>query len=86
MFVDGIELWCSIGKNFIVFFFFGIYFDNVKSFFIQVQFDLSISEVIVGEWESNFKKVFDVEKVKFEYVELFGRLLSEWIMSFVFLD
>lgn len=64
--------------------FFGIYFDNVKEFLVQVQYDLSISEIILCQWEFNFNNLFNMEKVKFEYVELFGRLLSEWIVSFVF--
>lgn len=86
MLVDGIESWRSTGKNSTASSFSGTYLDNVKSFLIQAQLDPSISEAIVGEWESNLKKALDAEKVKFEYAELFGRLLSEWITSSASLD
>lgn len=76
--VDGLESWC---RNSTASSFSGTYLQNVKSFLIQAKLDPTIGGAIVNEWETNLKKAFHTEKLKFEYAELFGKLLSEWIAS-----
>lgn len=76
--VDGLESWC---QNSIASSFSGPYLDNVKSFLIQAKLDPTIGETIVNEWDTNLMKALHTEKLKFEYAELFGKLLNEWIGS-----
>lgn len=57
------------------------YLRNVERFLFQAQQDPSINESCLSEWEDNLTQSLETEKVKFEYAELFGRLLTEWIAS-----
>lgn len=57
------------------------YLDNVEKFLQQAQHDPSIGISSLSEWESKLTQSFETEKVKFEYAELFGRLLTEWVGS-----
>lgn len=80
--VDGINSWRSVGvastnssrdtRD---------YLFNVKKFLVQAERDASIGEASLREWEADFTTHLDTEKAKYEYAELFGRLLSEWIAS-----
>uniref|UniRef100_A0A7I4DFT0 Reverse transcriptase domain-containing protein n=2 Tax=Physcomitrium patens TaxID=3218 RepID=A0A7I4DFT0_PHYPA len=79
MLLDGINSWQSTDKTSSSSS--GTYLDNVKEFLVQAQHDPSISETILRQWELNLNNLLNTEKVKFEYAELFGRLLSEWIAS-----
>lgn len=55
------------------------YLDNVERFLQQAQHDPSIGSSSLNEWESKLTQSLETEKVKFEYAELFGRLLTEWV-------
>lgn len=57
------------------------YLENIEKFLQQARHDPSIGISSLSEWESKLTKIFETEKVKFEYAELFGRLLTEWIGS-----
>lgn len=54
---------------------------NVEKFLKQAQHDPSIEDTIISEWETKLTQSLEKEKVKFEYAELFGRLLTEWVGS-----
>lgn len=54
---------------------------NVKKFLVQAEHDASIGEATLRGWEADFTTYLDQEKVKNEYAELFGRLLTQWIGS-----
>ena len=80
--LDGLNAWRSVGFN-------STdsssgtrdYLLNVEKFLVQAERDPSIGEASLREWEADFITYFDTEKAKYEYAELFGRLLSEWIAS-----
>lgn len=57
------------------------YLENVERFLQQAHHDPSIGSSIISEWESKLTRSLETEKVKFEYAELFGRLLTEWVGS-----
>lgn len=57
------------------------YLGNVEKFLQQAQHDPSIGGSIISEWETKLTQSLEKEKVKFEYAELFGRLLTEWVGS-----
>lgn len=57
------------------------YLKNVERFLQQSHHDPSIGSISLNEWEIKLSKSLDTEKVKFEYAELFGRLLTEWVGS-----
>ncbi|KAL0639887.1 hypothetical protein Q9L58_000978 [Maublancomyces gigas] len=54
---------------------------NIEKFLKQAQHDPSIGGSIISEWETKLTQSLEKEKVKFEYAELFGRLLTEWVGS-----
>lgn len=53
------------------------YLQNVEKFLVQAKGDPNFDEGILHESETNSRKYLDSEKVKNEYAELFGKLLSE---------
>lgn len=57
------------------------YLDNVEKFLQQAEHDPSIGGTSLSEWENKLTQSLETEKVKFEYAELFGRLLTEWVGS-----
>ncbi|KAG0605524.1 hypothetical protein M758_9G065900 [Ceratodon purpureus] len=78
--LDGVNSWLgsadsssSLGK--------ADYLQTVRKFLVQAEHDPCIGEATLREWETDFTKALDTEKAKYEYAELFGRLLSEWIAS-----
>lgn len=57
------------------------YLGNVKAFLQQAEHDPSIGGSSLGEWERKLIQSLETEAVKFEYAELFGRLLTEWVST-----
>lgn len=55
------------------------YLDNVEKFLQQARHDPGIGSSSLKEWEDRLTQSLETEKVKFEYAELFGRLLTEWV-------
>jgi hypothetical protein len=80
--LDGINAWRSAGaasddaspdaRDFLL---------NVKKFLVQAERDPDVGEASLRDWEADFTTFLDTEKSKYEYAELFGRLLREWIAS-----
>lgn len=83
--VEGIKSWHSTDttakESTTTSTFHSAYLNNVEKFLQQAHHDPSIGGSIISEWETKLTQHLEKEKVKFEYAELFGRLLTEWVGS-----
>lgn len=79
--VDGIKSWRGTNTESASATSHSAYLSNVDKFLQQAQHDPSIGGSSLSEWESKLTQTLEKEKVKFEYAELFGRLLTEWVVS-----
>lgn len=57
------------------------YLTNIEYFLQQAENDPGIGSSSLSEWERKLTKSLETESVKFEYAELFGKLLTEWVGS-----
>lgn len=57
------------------------YLTNIEYFLQQAENDPGIGSSSLSEWERKLTKILETEAVKFEYAELFGKLLTEWVGS-----
>lgn len=54
---------------------------NIDRFLDQAQYDPSLSSSIVGEWQNCLKQHLHVQTLRYEYADLFGKLVTEWLAS-----
>jgi len=52
---------------------------NIKLFLDQVRQDTDVGKSLLDGWEEKLTDIFRKETIKFEYAELFGKLLIQWV-------
>ncbi len=54
---------------------------NVDRFLEQARFDPSVSTTVLEDWEKTFLQYLSIQSVKFQYADLYGKLVTEWLSS-----
>lgn len=54
---------------------------NIDRFIEQAQFDPSISEKVFENWQDSLLQYLSVQSSKFQYADLYGKLVTEWLSS-----
>lgn len=54
---------------------------NVDRFLDQARFDPSVSSDVLRDWEEKFVRYVSIQASKYEYAELYGKLVTEWLSS-----
>lgn len=54
---------------------------NVDRFLDQARFDPSMSTDILQDWENKLLRYVSVQDTKFQYADLYGKLVTEWLSS-----
>ncbi|PWW76965.1 hypothetical protein C7212DRAFT_278870 [Tuber magnatum] len=52
---------------------------NISLFLNQARQDPSVGKSLLDRWEKKLTDIFRKETIKFEYAELFGKLLMQWV-------
>jgi len=52
---------------------------NISLFLDQVRQDTDVGKSLLDGWEEKLTDIFRKETIKFEYAELFGKLLIQWV-------
>ncbi|EOD45036.1 putative reverse transcriptase protein [Neofusicoccum parvum UCRNP2] len=52
---------------------------NIEMFLDQARHDPSVSASLLGEWRAWLEQNLDMHTDKYDYADLFGRLVTEWI-------
>ncbi|KAG0130031.1 hypothetical protein HOY82DRAFT_505079, partial [Tuber indicum] len=52
---------------------------NIRLFLKQARQDPSVGKSLLDEWEEKLTDALRKETIKFEYAELFGKLLMQWV-------
>jgi hypothetical protein len=54
---------------------------NLERFLEQARFDPSVSPKILEDWEKTLLQYLSVQSTKFQYADLYGKLVTEWLAS-----
>lgn len=54
---------------------------NVDRFLDQARFDPSVSSDVLKDWEEKFMHYVTIQATKYEYADLYGKLVTEWLSS-----
>ena len=54
---------------------------NVDRFLEQARFDPSVSITVLEDWEKLLLRYLHIQSVKFQYADLYGKLVTEWLSS-----
>lgn len=54
---------------------------NFERFLEQARYDPSISLKMLGDWESSLKKKLDIQSLRYQYADLYGKLVTEWLSA-----
>jgi len=54
---------------------------NLDRFIEQARFDPSVSSKVVTDWEKTLLQYLSVQSMKFQYADLYGKLVTEWLSS-----
>ncbi|OAL50609.1 hypothetical protein IQ07DRAFT_566679 [Pyrenochaeta sp. DS3sAY3a] len=54
---------------------------NLERFFEQARFDPSVSSKVLENWEKTLVDYLSVQSTKFQYADLYGKLVTEWLSS-----
>lgn len=54
---------------------------NLERFFEQARFDPSVSSKVLENWEKTLLDYLSVQSTKFQYADLYGKLVTEWLSS-----
>lgn len=79
--VDGVKSWCSSDTTSTESSSGSPYLKNVQNFLRQAEHDPGIGGSSLDEWQKKLTQSLEMEAVKFEYAELFGKLLTEWVSN-----
>jgi hypothetical protein len=56
-------------------------FQNLDRFVEQARFDPSVSDKVLDDWEKTLLQYFSVQSTKFQYADLYGKLVTQWLSS-----
>ncbi|KAF1837272.1 hypothetical protein BDW02DRAFT_637396 [Decorospora gaudefroyi] len=54
---------------------------NLDRFLEQARFDPSVSAKVLEDWEKKLLEYLSVQSTKFQYADLYGKLVTEWLSS-----
>ncbi|CAA9958470.1 hypothetical protein PTMSG1_02028 [Pyrenophora teres f. maculata] len=54
---------------------------NLDRFIEQARFDSSVSSKVIADWEKTLLQYLSVQSTKFQYADLYGKLVTEWLSS-----
>lgn len=54
---------------------------NLQRIINQARFDPSVSQRIVEQWRAKLLRYLDVQSLKYQYADLYGKLTVEWLQS-----
>ncbi|KAF1944584.1 hypothetical protein EJ02DRAFT_510226 [Clathrospora elynae] len=54
---------------------------NLDRFLEQARFDPSVSAKVLEDWEKTLLQYLSVQSTKFQYADLYGKLVTEWLSS-----
>ncbi|KAF2632022.1 hypothetical protein BU25DRAFT_406539 [Macroventuria anomochaeta] len=54
---------------------------NLDRFLDQTRFDPSVSTDVLEDWENKLLRYVSIQATKYEYADLYGKLVSEWLTS-----
>ncbi|EDU40310.1 hypothetical protein PtrSN002B_004346 [Pyrenophora tritici-repentis] len=54
---------------------------NLDRFIEQARFDPSVSLKVIADWEKTLLQYLSVQSTKFQYADLYGKLVTEWLSS-----
>ncbi|KAF2131450.1 hypothetical protein P153DRAFT_365035 [Dothidotthia symphoricarpi CBS 119687] len=54
---------------------------NLDRFLEQARYDPSVSPKVLEDWETTLLQYLSVQDVKFQYADLYGKLVTEWLSS-----
>ena len=52
---------------------------NLERFIEQARFDPSVSSKVLADWEKTLLQYLSVQSTKFQYADLYGKLVTEWL-------
>ncbi|RPA82678.1 hypothetical protein BJ508DRAFT_82921 [Ascobolus immersus RN42] len=55
--------------------------DNLEQFLLMSEYDPSVGTNLLNAFENGLRKTLSMEEKKFEFGDLFGRLLTEWLVN-----
>ncbi|CAN9157319.1 unnamed protein product [Alternaria alternata] len=54
---------------------------NLDRFIEQARFDPSVSSNVLSDWEETLLRYLSIQSTKFQYADLYGKLVTEWLSS-----
>lgn len=54
---------------------------NLHRFIEQARFDPSVSSKVILDWEKRLLQYLSIQSTKFQYADLYGKLVTEWLSS-----
>ncbi|EMD91328.1 hypothetical protein COCC4DRAFT_188788 [Bipolaris maydis ATCC 48331] len=54
---------------------------NLPRFIEQARFDPSVSREVLLDWEKKLLQYLSIQSTKFQYADLYGKLVTEWLSS-----
>jgi hypothetical protein len=54
---------------------------NLDRFVEQARFDPSVSTKVLSDWEKTLRQYLSVQSTKYQYADLYGKLVTEWLSS-----
>ncbi|KAI4925140.1 uncharacterized protein J4E92_007178 [Alternaria infectoria] len=54
---------------------------NLDRFVEQARFDPSVSNKVLSDWEKTLLRYLSVQSTKYQYADLYGKLVTEWLSS-----
>jgi len=54
---------------------------NLDRFVEQARFDPSVSNKVLSDWEKTLLQYLSVQSTKYQYADLYGKLVTEWLSS-----
>ncbi|KAL1791923.1 hypothetical protein ACET3X_009674 [Alternaria dauci] len=54
---------------------------NLDRFIEQARFDPSVSSKVLSDWEETLLRYLSIQSTRFQYADLYGKLVTEWLSS-----
>lgn len=54
---------------------------NLDRFLEQARYDPSVSPRVLEDWEKSIRRHLSVQSTKYQYADLYGKLVTEWLSS-----
>lgn len=71
--IDGLAVMGKVNNNPL------ISLNNARAFLEQAERDPSVTDKQLNDWQVKLEKELDIHSLKYEYADLYGRLVTEWL-------